>query len=197
MYRELLQNMMTLKVHNLHKIVLLLASIAFIPLLNGNAQSGSTDDNPLSVMDPFVGKVYKALVSKADTSAPVYDVSKWEWTLGGKAIRITHSVGDGAYAGETLMTYDQRAGTIVYFYATTGGFYSRGQLRVQDNIFKTTEVVTGSRDGILGVQATGILMDDGSLHMLTSMRTRAGWGEQDTTIYVPAPDAQVIYREIE
>lgn len=187
------------------KLFILAAVCFMVPNMVAEGQSAEKStpteeteetDNPLALLDPFVGKIYKALVANTDEGEPVYDVSHWEWTLGGDAVRVRHSVGDGTYAGETLMTYDSRSGTIVYFYATTGGFYSRGQLRVQDNVFTTTEVVTGNPDGIVGVQSTGILMDDGSLHMLTSMRTRQGWGEPDTTIYLPAPDAEVVFHDI-
>ncbi len=159
-----------------------------------SAASSPSDENPLHVLSPFVGTTYKALVSPPNAASPMYDISKWEWTLGGKAARITHSVGDGKYAGETLISYDTKANKIVYFYATTAGFYTRGEMHVDGTVFRTTEVVKGSPDGILGVQATGILMDDGSLHMLTSSRTRAGWSEPDTTIYVPSPDAQVVIK---
>ncbi|NND72929.1 MAG: hypothetical protein HKN43_15245, partial [Rhodothermales bacterium] len=155
-------------------------------------QEPAPGENPLDVLEGFVGKTWKGEVSPPGSEETLYDVSRWEWTLNRQAIRIRHSVGDGLYSGETLMTWDQRAGTVAYLYATTGGFFTRGTLRADDTFFEATEIVVGSADGILGVRSTGELLPDGTLRIISSSRKRTGWMDADTTIYVEDPDAQII-----
>ncbi len=100
-------------------IRLFLIAFVFLPgLVLAQDQATDTERNPLDVFSGFIGPTWRADVSPEGSEEKVYDVSQWEWILGGKAIRIRHSVADGASAGETLLTWDERAKTTAYFYAT-------------------------------------------------------------------------------
>ena len=149
-------------------------------------------ENPLGILEKFVGKTWKSDVSQPGAAQKLYDVSRWEWTLNGAAIRIRHSLGDGIYSGETLMTWDHRAKTFAYLYATTGGFFTRGTMKADSTYFESTEVIVGNADGILGIQSSGELLPDGSLRIISASRKRSGWMDADTTIYVVDPAAEII-----
>lgn len=152
-------------------------------------QVDDAPDNPLKVLEGFVGKTWKAEVSPPGSDEKLFDLSRWEWILDGQAIRIRHSVGDGVYSGETLLTWDHRAQTIAYMYATTGGFFTRGTMKADETFFDATEIVVGNADGVVGLRSTGELLPDGTLQVISSSRTRSGWMDADTTNYIVVPDS--------
>jgi len=58
-------------------------------LLTTPVYSQDTVNEKLLVLAPFIG------TWKAEVSDNTYDVSHYDWILGGKALRIMHSVNDG------------------------------------------------------------------------------------------------------
>ena len=111
----------------------LLCLLLFTP-----AYAQDTPHEKLMILDPFIG-TWKAEVGK-DT----FDVSRYEWVLGGKAVRITHSINDGDYGGEALLHWNTDKAAITYRYVTTASFYTEGTITPTDNGFDAHEMVYGN-----------------------------------------------------
>lgn len=166
-----------------------LAATLLLALSIGAAAAAEPSPH-LKPLEPFVGKTWKGLV---DPEKGLHDVSRWELALNGQAVRILHSVGDGAYGGETLVVWDRDRETLIYYYFTTAGFYTHGTARVDDEgRLHTREEVTGNEAGITEVRSTQELLPDGRLRVRTRMLRNGEWEERPEVIYEEAPGAEVV-----
>jgi hypothetical protein len=87
----------------------------------------SRAETALAAFDPLLGRSWRGV---SITDAGVVDELRFEGTAGGQAIRSVHSVNGGAYNGDTLIAFDAASGQLASFYATDGGFYTTGTVRV-------------------------------------------------------------------
>lgn len=152
----------------------------------------------LAPFEPLVGKTWKGELAgapgRAEGAPPVYDVSRWEAALAGTAIRILHALSDGSYGGETLIVWDAKKESLVFFYFTTGGFYTTGTMEVaaDGRSFTSVEEVTGAApEGITAVEAVGELLPDGRLKSSSRYEKNGEWTAGHTIVYEEAPDARV------
>ena len=146
--------------------------------------------SPLDIFNHFVGKTWKALVNPEPT---VYDVARGEMALGGKAVRILHSVADGAYGGESLVVWDADRECLVYYYFTTASFYTHGTAVVgEDGRIFLVEHIIGEANGVKQNEVYLQMLPGG--RMLKQVRTlRLGtWSDWREVIYEEAPGAEVI-----
>ena len=151
---------------------------------------GAETPSQLKAFEPYVGKTWKALVNP---ERKLYDISKWERALANQAVRILHSVGDGAYGGETLIVWDAKQESLVYYYFTTAGFYTQGTAKFDtDGNLETRELVTGNAQGITEVRSIQELLADGRMKVTTKMLRGDTWQEPTVVVYAEAPDAEVI-----
>ena len=118
--------------------------------------SDQTMNEHLAPLAFLVGQTWRGEFSESTPEKPMVDVMRWERALNGNAVRVTHSVNDGAYGGETMIVWDPDEHQIIYYYFTTSGFYSRGAMQVGDGHYTTHEQVTGNTNGISAVKATPI-----------------------------------------
>lgn len=101
--------------------------------------------------EPFLDRTWKALV---DADRGVYDVARWERALAGQAFRMVHSVGEGAYGGETLVMWDRSREVLAYTYFTTAGFFTEGTMSFDGSgLLESRELVTGNQDGVTEVES--------------------------------------------
>jgi hypothetical protein len=158
-----------------------------VPLTAGAAEL----DEHLAALKPYVGKTWKGEFAESTAEKPLFDVARWEVALKGKAVRVLHSVNDGVYGGETIITWDGAKQALVYFYFTTAGFYTQGTMEVKADKLVSRETVTGNANGITEVEATTELQPDG--RMRTSARYLKGgeWAGGREVTYREAPDAKV------
>lgn len=155
----------------------------------------------LAPFAPLVGKTWKGRVEApgaAEGAAPVHDVSRWEAALGGQAVRILHALSDASYGGETVIVWDARKESLVFFYFTTGGFYTTGTLAFDDDgRFTSREEITGgSPHGITEVEAVGEILPDGRLKSSARYLKDGEWTDGQTTIYEEAPDAVLVLDQV-
>ncbi|UTW60130.1 hypothetical protein KFE96_07415 [Kordiimonas sp. SCSIO 12603] len=138
---------------------------------------------------PFIG-TWTSLSDTPDPRKRFIDVTRWEWAFGGKVVRIIHSVNDGAYAGESLIHWDNVDQQIIYRYVNNGGFYtdgviterSYGSIIVHEYIRGTTE------DGPTETRA-GYSIRNGQMYSWTQFKLRGVWGEKSEVIYERTPNA--------
>lgn len=140
-------------------------------------------EQALAAFDPLMGKTWRGA---SITDANVTDEVRFERTAGGQAIRSTHSAAGGAYQGDTLIAFDPDKGGLVSFYATSGGFYTTGTVKVLGpGAFEFEQVVHGL-DGIEAVRAQTTLTD--SVYRIRSQHQINGaWVETGGFDYRPVP----------
>ena len=148
----------------------------------------------LEPLRPFLGKTWKGTFTDQTSETPTVDVSIWERALNGQAVRILHSVNDGAYGGETIITWDPEQKSLVFFYFTTAGFFTRGSMTFEKGKFTTREQVTGSESGITEIMGTGEILPDGRLHSTAKYLQNAKWVDGHEVFYKEDPFARVIFR---
>lgn len=155
------------------------------------ARGGET--NLIEQLEPLrkmLGTWRGQLNAKADAT----DVITWERALNGQAIRILHSVNDGAYGGEVLVTWDAEKKAVTYHYFTTAGFRTVGTMKFEDNKIKAHETVTGSSGGITEVRSVGELKPDGSYHIKSEHFRNGAWEPGRETTYKRDASATVKFR---
>lgn len=148
----------------------------------------------LAPLAPYVGKVWRGEFTESTPENPVIDVQSWEWALNGQAIRILHSVNDGAYGGESMILWDRERERLIYFYFTTAGFYTTGTMAYDDGAFVSHEEVTGNTDGTTAVRSTSILLEDGRFHTKAEYLRGGDWVPGHEIVYVEDPTAKVVFR---
>lgn len=145
---------------------------------------------PLGKFEPFLGRTWKGLV---DPESGTYDVARWQPALAGQAVKIEHSVGDGAYGGETLVMWDRAREELVFFYFTTAGFFTTGTMWFDETgALNSKEKVTGNESGVEEVHARQELTADGRLRVTTRMLRKGTWEDRGEVVYSEDPEARVV-----
>jgi hypothetical protein len=144
------------------KPLALIALVLFASTALFAAEERGLDEN-LKALQPFLGS-WRGEFKSSTPEKPVIDVSLWERALNGKAVRVLHSINDGAYGGETLITWDEKTKSIVYHYFTTAGFQTKGTMKVDGKKLECHEVVTGEAQGTTEVKSTIELLDENTMH---------------------------------
>jgi hypothetical protein len=158
------------------------------------AADGPTLDSHLEPLRPLLGKTWKGEFKGSKPEKPVVDVSRWERALNGKAVRQLHSINDGAYGGETIFTWDEKAQTVVYHYFTTAGFMTMGTITFTDGKIITKETVTGDSGGVTEVRGTSEILPDGSFYVKAEYLKEGTWQPGHEVTYHEAPSATVNFK---
>jgi hypothetical protein len=151
-------------------------------------------DQRLEPLRPLLGKTWKGGFRNTRPDNPVTDVARWERALNGKAVRVLHSVNDGAYGGETIFMWDEKKQAVGYHYFTTAGFMTNGGVTFEDGKIKTHEVVSGSAGGVTEVRGTSELAPDGSFHVKTEYMKDGKWEPGRETTYREDANAEVVFK---
>src|SRR5262249_37652090 len=117
-------------------------------------------DSHLEPLRPWLGKTFRGEFKNSTPEKPIVDVSHWERALNGKAVRMTHSINEGAYGGETIFTWDEKTKSVIYHYFTTEGFMTKGTMTFKDGAFTTSEQVIGDAGGVTEVRSTCEFLKD-------------------------------------
>lgn len=120
-------------------------------------------DEHLEPLRPFLGRTWRGEFKDSTPAKPVVDVSRWERALNGKAVRILHSINEGAYGGESILRWDAESKQLVYYYFTTAGFMTKGSLTVENGKMVANEKVTGEGTNVTDVRSTSELRPDGTM----------------------------------
>src|SRR3954451_17497612 len=103
------------------------------------AEGDPSLDAHLEPLRPLLGKTWKGAFKESKPEKPVVDVTHWERILSGKAVRVMHSLNDGAYGGETIFIWDEKKQTVAYYYFTTAGYMTTGTATFKDGKVITRE----------------------------------------------------------
>jgi hypothetical protein len=151
-------------------------------------------DEHLEPFRPFLGTTWKGQFKESTPEKPQVDVARWERALNGKAIRILHSINHGVYGGESIIVWDEKKKSLVFYYFTTAGFYTTGTMTFKDGKFSSHETVTGSAEGVTEVKATSELRPDGTMHSKSEYLKEGKWAPGHEITYKEDPKAKVVFK---
>jgi hypothetical protein len=172
-------------------ILLVVLSLAAV-LQTMGAEERALDEN-LKGLQPFLGS-WRGEFKNSTPEKPIVDVALWERALNGKAVRIIHSINDGGYGGETLVTWDAKSKTIVYHYFTTAGFQTKGTMKIEGKKLECHEVVSGNAEGTTEVKSTMELRNENTMHSSANY-FKNGTSEQGREVtYKRVPGAQPVFK---
>jgi hypothetical protein len=172
------------------RLMLTLFAIGFLAVSRSLAAEPQLDEH-LAPLAPFVGKTWRGEFKNSTKEKPMFDVSRWDVALQGKAVRTRHSVNDGVYGGETLIMWDPAKKSLVAFYFTTAGFFTESTFEFKEGKLYTREKVRGQQPGVTEVEAVTQLTD-GKLHVKSRYLKNGDWVDGHEITYVEAPDAKVV-----
>ncbi len=176
------------------------SSLRILVSVCGIALSVSAVDSPhldphLEPLRPWLEKTWKGQPNNPKPEKVTIDVAHWERALNGNAIRILHSINDGAYGGESVVMWDEKKQTVVYHYFTTASFSTTGTMTFKDGKILTHEVVAGDAEGISEVRATIEMSRDGtSYQQKTEFLKNGTWEPARETTYREEPSAIVVFK---
>ena len=148
----------------------------------------------LQFLAPYMNKTWKGIFVDSTATKPMYDISTWERTLNGQAVRILHSVNDGEYGGETIIYWDKLKQTVVYYYFTTAGFYTNGIMKVEGNKIISHEYVTGNQNDISEVRSTTYMSTAGKMCTEAEFLQNGSWIPGHKIIYGEDAAAKLIFK---
>lgn len=141
------------------------------------AQDLPTAEAPAHVFAPFLPLIGKTWRGRHATQEGVEDVMRWDWAVGGHAVRITHAVNGGVYGGETLIFPDKDSGQLIFHYFTTGGFHTTGVIRpTGPGAMEIEETVHGA-DGVEMLKSRATLGPDGVYRTRALVERDGQWVE--------------------
>ena len=162
------------------------------------AASTPKDEQPplakeLEPLRPLLGKNWRGEFKNSSAQKPIIDVARWERALNGQAVRVLHSINDGAYGGESIIRWNANTAKIEYYYFTTAGFMTRGTVTAEPGKLLTHENVEGSSGGITEVRGTYEVLPDGRFRATTEHLKDGKWEPGRETLYTEAADAKVVF----
>jgi hypothetical protein len=182
---------MKIKTINALSLAALVCSCAAAVTLSAADQP--TLDPRLEPLRPLLEKTWKGEFKNSKPEKPQVDVMRWERALNGKAVRLLHSINDGAYGGETIFIWDDKKQAVTYYYFTTAGFMTTGTMSFKDSKITTHEIVSGSSRGITEVRGTSELNPDGTFHVKSEHLKDGEWSPGHEVTYHEAPTAKVMF----
>lgn len=176
-----------------HSFVAVLSTVLAAAVAAAGAEPDSLVPQ-LEPLRPLLGKTWKGVLKTSTPDMPVADVMRCERALNGKAIRAWHSINDGAYGGETIYMWDEKKQAVVFYYFTTAGFMTTGQMKFEDGKMISHETVSGKANGVTEVRGASELLPDGTLRITAEYFKDGQWQPGRKTDYHEAPQAEVIFR---
>lgn len=116
-------------------------------------------EDPFRPLYPLIGRTWRGTGIGPDA---VEDIVRWEWAVGGHAVRATHAVNDGAYGGETVVFADADSGGLIFHYFTSGGFHTTGTITLADDGSLVIEEAVHGLDGLESLRSVIRTAGDGT-----------------------------------
>ncbi|TXH94127.1 MAG: hypothetical protein E6Q75_14025 [Rheinheimera sp.] len=148
----------------------------------------------LEPLRPYIGKTWRGQLSQPGQPEMI-DISRWERALNGTAIKISHSVNQGEYGGETILFYDKKQQSLAYYYFTTAGFYTHGTMSIDNKtkLLTAEETVENNAKGITKVRSISKLSEN-TLTTTSEYLQQGKWVAGHSAVYTEAPDAKVVFK---
>lgn len=175
----------------MRKLILIL--LLSLPLINysQNNENMNLSEN-LKLFENFIGKTFKGEFSNSTPENPIFDVQSWNKILNGNGIKVTHSVNNGVYGGESIIIWDSKSKNLVSWYFTTAGFYTRSTVSIKNDKITFHEKVTGNKEGITETKGIIQLLSNGDLKKETQYFQKGKWVKGHEIYYKETFDSKSI-----
>lgn len=174
------------KVSAILTLVLVLTAGSVVHAQPADLPKADVPADRFAVFGPLLGRTWRGVGTGPEG---VVDIQRWERAVGGHAVRVVHSVNDGAYSGETLIVHDKTRDALVFHYFTTGGFHTTGVITPNGaGAYEVEETVHGF-PGLDTISSTAALGADGVMKVRSRTQKDGTWVEGGGFDYREAPDA--------
>jgi hypothetical protein len=174
--------------------ILVFATIKVAALSLSAGEPQPTLNPHLEPLRPLLGRTFKGTFEGSKPEKPTVDMSRWERTLNGQAVRVLHSINQGIYGGETLFIWNEKTQAVEYFYFTTAGYMTTGTMQVKNGKIETHEQVKGDAGGVTEVRATSEIQPEGTFHVKAEYLKNGQWTLGHEVTYKEDPAGQVIFK---
>ena len=114
--------------------------------------------------------------------------------MNGNGIKITHSVNNGEYGGESVIMWDGGLEKLVSWYFTTAGFYTQADIEIDDGKIIFIEEVTGNQNGITKVKSITQLLPNGEKHTKAQYLQNEKWIDGHEISYKEVSSTKIIFK---
>jgi hypothetical protein len=148
----------------------------------------------LEPLRPFLVSTWRGELNDGKGNSSI-DVAKWQRALNGTAIHIVHSVNNGEYGGETMLFWDKKRQSLIYYYFTTAGFYTQGTMvyDTSNQQLIAEEVVNGDASGITKVRSTS-KVTAGKLTTQAEYLQNGTWIKGHAAVYLEDAQATIQFK---
>ena len=166
-----------------------------LPALIVSAQTKS--EPPLSdhliEMKPFIGNTYKGNFINSTKENPMIDIISFERALNGNAVKVTHSVNNGEYGGETMVMWNSEKEGLQSWYFTSAGSLTIQNVQIKKDAFICIEDVAGNKNGITKVKTIIEVLHGNQIQKRTKYLMNNLWKDGSEIIYNKVNDLKPVF----
>ena len=172
------------------RILLILVPIIFI---SGQTKSKTFLSEHLTGLKPFIGNTYKGNFINSTKENPMIDVLSFERALNGNAVKVTHSVNNGEYGGETMVMWNSEKKGLQSWYFTSAGSLTIQNVQIKKDTFISIEDVAGNKNGITKVKTIIEVLHGNQIQKRTKYLMNNLWKDGSEIIYNKVNDLKPVF----
>tara|TARA_B100001758_G_scaffold98401_1_gene84108 strand:- start:221 stop:748 length:528 start_codon:yes stop_codon:yes gene_type:complete len=172
------------------RILLILVPIIFI---SGQTKSKTFLSEHLTGLKPFIGNTYKGNFINSTKENPMTDVLSFERALNGNAVKVTHSVNNGEYGGETMVMWNSEKEGLQSWYFTSAGSLTIQNVQIKKDTFISIEDVAGNKNGITKVKTIIEVLHGNQIQKRTKYLMNNLWKDGSEIIYNKVNDLKPVF----
>ena len=172
------------------RFLLILVPIIFI---SGQTKSKTFLSEHLTGLKPFIGNTYKGNFINSTKENPMIDVLSFERALNGNAVKVTHSVNNGEYGGETMVMWNSEKEGLQSWYFTSAGSLTIQNVQIKKDTFISIEDVAGNKNGITKVKTIIEVLHGNQIQKRTKYLMNNLWKDGSEIIYNKVNDLKPVF----
>lgn len=172
------------------RILLILVPIIFI---SGQTKSKTFLSEHLTGLKPFIGNTYKGNFINSTKENPMIDVLSFERALNGNAVKVTHSVNNGEYGGETMVMWNSEKEGLQSWYFTSAGSLTIQNVQIKKDTFISIEDVAANKNGITKVKTIIEVLHGNQIQKRTKYLMNNLWKDGSEIIYNKVNDLKPVF----
>tara|TARA_Y100000813_G_C24104316_1_gene324580 strand:+ start:516 stop:974 length:459 start_codon:yes stop_codon:yes gene_type:complete len=137
----------------------------------------------LNGLKPFIGNTYKGNFINSTKENPMIDIISFERALNGNAVKVTHSVNNGEYGGETMVMWNSEKEGLQSWYFTSAGSLTIQNVQIKKDTFISIENVERNKNGITKVKTIIEVLHRNQIKKRTKYLMNNLWKDGSETIY--------------
>ena len=170
-------------------------SYILVPIIFISAQTKSKTflSEHLNGLKPFIGNTYKGNFINSTKENPMIDIISFERALNGNAVKVTHSVNNGEYGGETMVMWNSEKEGIQSWYFTSAGSLTIQNVQIKKDTFICIEDVAGNKNGITKVKTIIEVLHGNQIQKRTKYLMNNLWKDGSEIIYNKVNDLKPVF----